>query len=167
MNLARYEIGSVDDPYMDGLSLSLFISGCKRGCKGCQNPELQSFDYGRQVTTEYIKKLIRDRKGLISSVVYGGGDWMYRPHHYLTIASCAKDIKLRNILYTGFSIMELPPEVIGLTNIIIDGAFEEDLSQNRFPASSNQNVYVDGKELSMDEIRVLPINKHLEKVNNA
>lgn len=168
MNFARYEIGSVDDPFMEGFSLSLFISGCKRNCKGCQNPELQSFSYGNNVTLKYIKNLIRERKHLISSVVYGGGDWMYQPHHYLTIASCAKDIGLKNILYTGFSIVELSPKIIGITNIIIDGAYREDLARpNKFPVSSNQNVYVEGRKLRLEEIRELPINKHLERINNA
>lgn len=168
IRLARYEISSIDDPLMDGLSLSLFISGCKRDCVDCQNPELMSFSYGEKVKLNYIRSLVRQRKKLISSVSYVGGDWMYFPLQYTNIATFAKKLKLTNILYTGFSILEISPDIITISDIIVDGSYEKELATpNTFPASSNQSVYIDGLKLAEDQIRDLPINQHLRGLQNA
>jgi len=165
MKLARWEITGVDDPLQKGFSLALFISGCMKRCEGCQNPELQDFSYGDSITIKRVKALIRERQDLISSISYVGGDWMYHRKNYRKIARFSKEINIKNILYTGLRVVELEWDIVELSDIIIDGEYLEDQNvEPLFPASLNQEVYIEGSKLTREEILQLPINRRLENV---
>lgn len=42
-----------------GVRVSLFVSGCRRGCKNCFNPETWDFSYGQPFTQDTVDELIR------------------------------------------------------------------------------------------------------------
>ena len=42
-----------------GWRVSLFVSGCRRHCKGCFNPETWDFNYGQEFTWETLHELER------------------------------------------------------------------------------------------------------------
>ena len=49
----------VDGP---GFRYVVFVQGCPHNCKGCHNPEAQSFDYGEPLTEELKKAVTLDSK---------------------------------------------------------------------------------------------------------
>ncbi|WP_294402727.1 anaerobic ribonucleoside-triphosphate reductase activating protein [uncultured Ruminococcus sp.] len=54
-------IKSCDIANGEGVRVSLFVSGCRHGCKNCFNPETWNFSYGTpytKQTTEQILKLL-------------------------------------------------------------------------------------------------------------
>ncbi len=42
----------------EGVRVSLFVSGCTNGCKGCFQPETWAFDYGKPFTAETEAELL-------------------------------------------------------------------------------------------------------------
>ena len=57
MNIAEIKrCACADGP---GIRVAVYVSGCRRGCKNCQNSEAQSFTYGRPWTTTDEAEVIR------------------------------------------------------------------------------------------------------------
>ncbi len=52
------EIKNCDIANGEGVRVSLFVSGCTNGCKGCFQPETWAFDYGRPFTAETEAELL-------------------------------------------------------------------------------------------------------------
>ena len=42
-----------------GVRVSLFVSGCRRHCKNCFNPETWDFAYGKAFTQETVDEILR------------------------------------------------------------------------------------------------------------
>lgn len=65
-----------DFPDKENIAIIIFFTGCKNGCPGCHNPELQDFNYGIKFTaTELFEKVeeMARPKG-ITKIVLSGGD---------------------------------------------------------------------------------------------
>lgn len=136
-----------------GLRVSLFVSGCSFYCKGCFNPEAQSFNYGSEYT-DIEKSLILGR--LVSNQDFAGlsilgGDPLCQSYEDISklvdlcerVRAINKDIWL----WTGYTWEEilLDENLIRLASkcdYIVDGRFDEnkkDLSL-AWRGSSNQRV---------------------------
>ena len=57
MNYAS--IRTCDIANVEGVRVSLFVSGCTHKCRGCFNEEAQSFSYGRRFTTSTEDMLLK------------------------------------------------------------------------------------------------------------
>ena len=56
----RYaNIKNLDISNGPGIRVSLFVSGCRRHCKGCFNEVAQSFEYGTRFGSETLAELLR------------------------------------------------------------------------------------------------------------
>ena len=142
-----------------GIRVSLFVSGCRRGCKGCFNKEAWDFEYGQRFTWETlheIERLLSDPN--IEGLSILGGDPL-EPENLLEVTAicgylknkCGKPIWM----WTGFSwedIKALP--VLRYVDILIDGRFEEDKKDLRLKwrGSSNQRVIDVQETLACDSI---------------
>ncbi len=142
--IAGSDINSKDDPFMRGFCYSLFVSGCKRRCKGCQNPGLQSFDAGFLMEPDNIVYSIKQRSDLISSVAYLGGDWINYPEALKEISRQVSLIGLNilNILYTGELFENIDISLLEHIDIVVDGEYDRMKPTHKFPTSSNQRVWV-------------------------
>ena len=60
----------------DGCRVSLFVSGCNFGCKGCWNPETWDFKNGNQFTEETLDDIINtiNSNSFYSGLSLLGGD---------------------------------------------------------------------------------------------
>ena len=67
--------GFEDDSIVDGpgIRFTIFLQGCKRGCLGCHNKELQNFDGGKDF---YIKDIFNMAKKnpLLDGITFSGGE---------------------------------------------------------------------------------------------
>jgi len=58
----------------DEVSLALSITGCPNRCEGCHTPELRNPSLGDEFTDKILTDLLDKYDGLISCVLFFGGD---------------------------------------------------------------------------------------------
>jgi len=159
VSILNFEITFNDDPFMCDVGLTCFCAKCHAKCVGCHNPESWDENNGVFLSLETIKLKIKNKLPLIKHVVFCGGEFTLYSKQLSELLIWSKLQGLRTILYTGKQYTQLLPVQQLFCDIIIDGVYIEDLQTNRFPASSNQNVYVNNIKLSEKEILNLPVNK--------
>ena len=128
------------------------MQGCNRGCKGCHNPELASFEGGDELTPAKILEVIiylREREAFFEVISFTGGDPLCN-----TISEVSRLAeKLREEfptkefwLFTGAERSELLFSLRYWFDVIKTGPYKEELKQEGFPASSNQQLLYKGKD---------------------
>lgn len=80
-------------------SLAYTITGCPVGCKGCHSVDTWPVGSGLELTPEYFVQRLRDYQGLITCVLFLGGEW--QPTALLTLLELSKQAGLKTCLYTG------------------------------------------------------------------
>ena len=152
--------GLVKESLVDGLGVrtTIFISGCRHNCKGCQNPETHNFKRGIEFDEELQWKVIDDIKcnPLIQGITLSGGDPMFSAKELVEFVKLAKD-ELDDIniwCYTGFTYEMIRNsndsdaiDLLKLCNVLVDGKFVEEQKDITlsFKGSGNQRV-IDVKE---------------------
>ena len=136
-----------------GFCVSVYVSGCDMRCKGCHNPEAQSFDYGEPLTEELIQKIISglNANGIMRKLCILGGE----PLHPINIPVTNYLIKrckevfhnLEIYVWSGYDYEVLKNRkecqyILKNANYLIDGLFIEELKDTTLPlrGSSNQRI---------------------------
>lgn len=81
------------------ISLCISICGCPLRCKGCHSPFLWKENNGAEFTAELLQKLITRYEGMITCVLFMGGEW--HAHELITMMDICKNHHLKTCLYTG------------------------------------------------------------------
>ncbi len=168
MNYA--EIKKTDIANGEGVRVSLFVSGCRRGCKNCFNKIAWDFGYGKPFTEEVEEEIIAALSpSYIAGLTLLGGDPM-EPENQRALLPFVKKVRARlpqkNIwCYTGYTFRdgtieepqancEVTRELISLIDVLVDGRFEESLKDIRlkFRGSSNQRVIDVKRSISENNI---------------
>lgn len=141
-----------------GVRTSLFVSGCRRNCKGCFNPEAQHFSAGEPFSAEVEAEILASLEpGYIAGLSVLGGEPM-EPENQESLAPFLLQVKDRFPrkpiwLYTGYLLEDLLDkkhekhteytlDLFHLLDVVVDGPFLEekkDISL-RFRGSSNQRI---------------------------
>ena len=156
MNYA--EIKKTDIANGEGVRVSLFVSGCTRRCKNCFNGVAWDFSYGKAFTEQTEEELFEALSpDYIAGLSLLGGEPM-EPSNQRALLPFIKKVKERfpqkNIwCYTGNTYdngilkeedknCEATKELLSLFDVLVDGAFIEELKDIRlkFRGSSNQRV---------------------------
>ena len=154
MNYA--EIKKCDIANGEGVRVSLFVSGCRRHCKGCFNAVAWDFGYGKPFTEETEEEILEALSpDYISGLTLLGGD-PFEPENRSALLPFVKRVRAafpkKNIwCYTGYhyregSLAEYDTEDVRMLirdiDVLVDGPFEEALKDIRlkFRGSSNQRV---------------------------
>lgn len=95
MKYWQYTIAFQEVP--DEISLAFEITGCKNNCEGCHSPHLQS-DTGQELTFDLFKKIVGKYVGLITNVLFMGGEQYKELKQYLDYV---KSLGIKTTLYTG------------------------------------------------------------------
>jgi anaerobic ribonucleoside-triphosphate reductase activating protein len=131
-----------------GVRVSLFVSGCRRGCKGCFNREAWDFSYGQKFTEETFDEL---EEALVNPNVAGlsilGGD-PFEPENRECVANLCALVSLyhpkKSIwMWTGYTYEDVKnAPAMKYIDVLVDGPFVEELKDLRLPwcGSSNQRV---------------------------
>lgn len=125
----------------DGIAASIFFQGCRFSCKGCHNPELQTFDGGEITTTGEVIKRIKEHIEWYDAVAFMGGEPLEQPEALTALLLQAKALGLRRWLYTGYTLKNVPDDIKNLCSVIVAGRYIDELKTGGFPASSNQQIY--------------------------
>lgn len=138
-----------------GVRVSLFVSGCTHGCKGCFNSEAWDFGYGNpytiQTETEILKALAPD---YIRGLSLLGGEPL-DPRNRKAVLSLVEKVRLsypkKDIwCYTGYDYeKDLLPlaqqgektvsSLLQLIDVLVDGEFVEELKNLKLPFRGSEN----------------------------
>lgn len=157
-----------------GIRTSLFVSGCKNGCKGCFNAVAWSFDYGKRYDMSVQKEVLESiKKPHVQGLSILGGDpfELENQHDVLKLIEAfreefedTKDIWM----WTGYLldkdlveggrryISGITDKILANINYLVDGPFVLDKKNLmlKYKGSSNQRV-IDVKEtLANGEIKL-------------
>lgn len=157
MNYA--EIKKIDIADGLGVRVSLFVSGCRNHCKGCQNEITWDFNYGKKFTEETEQEIIESLKfSHINGLTVLGGEPFEEENQEILAPFLEKVKKLypeKNIwAYTGYIYdKDLLPEggrkhtpftdrMLACIDVLVDGPFIESLKDLTldFRGSSNQRI---------------------------
>lgn len=137
-----------------GFRVSLFMSGCKRGCKGCFNKEAQDPSFGKKFDGEAKKKIFSELKqdyckGLS---ILGGEPMSILSDNRKQVIQLAKEVKQqfpdKDVwMWSGYTFEELiadanTSEIFQYIDVLVDGPFIEVKKDQTIPfrGSSNQRV---------------------------
>lgn len=138
----------------EGVRVSLFVSGCRRRCKGCFNAEAQSFEYGQPFDQGAFEKILADLDdGLTCGLSILGGE-PFEPENILDVLTLCTLVKTLHPdktiwIWTGYTIEQLTSMnkyavdmLLSYVDVLVDGEFieaERDLDL-RFRGSRNQRI---------------------------
>ena len=160
-----------------GCRTSLFVSGCRHHCKGCFNQDTWNFNYGQLFTEETADLIIKSLKpDHINGLTILGGEPMEpenQPEILKLLRRVREEVPEKTIwIYSGYTFdelsdihnkrcyvestekMDITPQILRLTDILVDGEFEIDKKDITllFRGSSNQRVIDVQKSLCADEV---------------
>lgn len=138
-----------------GVSVSFFTQGCPHRCRGCHNPETWDFEKGKEFTSNTLDEIIEalTANGVQRSLAVMGGEPLCQENSFLTylviktVKEKLPDTKV--YIWTGYYYEDLIkrrdiriPQILELTDVIIDGPYVEQLRDITLPmrGSSNQSV---------------------------
>lgn len=152
-----------------GIRVSLFVSGCNHGCKGCFNSEAWDFNYGNPYTELQTKQILEALKpDYIKGFSLLGGE-PFEPKNQIGVLEVLKRVKEeypdKSVwCYTGFDYetelltgkagnVEQVREILGYIDILVDGRFVEALKnlKIKFRGSENQRIIDVKKSLSQSK----------------
>ncbi len=142
------------------MRISLFVSGCTHRCKNCFNEVAWDFSYGEPFSEEVQEQIIKELgSGYIAGLSLLGGEPL-EPQNQAALYPFVKRVREtypnKTIwCYTGFVLdeksgtlkethknTEVTKDLISLFDVLVDGAYIEELKDIRlkFRGSSNQRV---------------------------
>jgi anaerobic ribonucleoside-triphosphate reductase activating protein len=138
------------DPWLR--SLNLYVTGCRRRCPGCHNPELQTFSCGVPWEDIYpsIARELSGLRGIITRVFLWGGEPLDQPLDELkSLLSRIKDSGLQVWLFTGNELSQVPPSVLSSAYLdyIKTGAYRQEFRSDSYfrgglrLATTNQRLF--------------------------
>ena len=153
----RYaNIKNLDISNGPGIRVSLFVSGCRRHCKGCFNEVAQSFEYGTRFGSETLVELLR----LLSNPHIKGlsilGGEPLEPENRVTVLDICKAVRVafgakKTIwMWTGYSwedVKDLP--VMEYLDVLVDGPFVEEQKNLCLPYCGSENQRVIDVKMSL------------------
>ncbi len=153
-----------------GIRVSLFVSGCRHGCKGCFNREAWSFEYGKPYTEETEKEILEALKpSYIRGLSLLGGE-PFDPANRDTVLSLVQSVREhypeKDIwCYTGY---EYDRELLSFAaegqrsveallrgiDVLVDGRFVEERKNLRlaFRGSENQRIIDVPRSLEQNKV---------------
>lgn len=140
----------VHDSIVDGqgIRLAVFVQGCNRNCKGCQNPNTHDPDGGHEESVDFILHILK-KDPLVDGITITGGEPFDQALVCAKLAIGAKKLGYNVWTYTGYTyeyLLESNRPDCGLllanTDVLVDGPFVESLKsyELKFRGSSNQRI---------------------------
>mgnify|MGYP001772181417 CR=1 FL=1 len=161
----RYaNIKNLDISNGPGIRVSLFVSGCRRHCKGCFNEVAQSFEYGTRFGSETLVELLR----LLSNPHIKGlsilGGEPLEPENRDTVLDICKAVRVafgakKTIwMWTGYlweDVKDLP--VMEYLDVLVDGPFVEEQKNLCLPWCGSENQRVIDVKMSLQGAELVTV----------
>ena len=144
-----------------GVRVSLFVSGCRRHCKGCFNSETWDFNYGNLFGKSTMNEILEalDKEYIEGFSILGGEPFENENKEtvYNVIRTVKEKFPQKTIwCYSGFCFEELAESsrnILELIDVLVDGPFVEEKKNLRlkFRGSENQRIIDVKKSLEKGE----------------
>lgn len=141
-----------------GIRCTLYVSGCRNNCPGCQNPEARSFTAGMPYNSDIEDSIVAQlSKNHIAGLTLCGGEPM-EPENQTALVSLVRRAKLETgksiWCYTGYEFEDLMPggkkyckdtfDLLHNIDVLIVGKYIESqkdiTSANLWRGSRNQKI---------------------------
>ena len=146
MNVAGIKYNDIADG--EGVRTTVFVSGCRRHCDGCQNPEAWDFGFGERWNWQTEQMVIDSLKPYwIQGLTICGGE-PFEPENEPALAALLKRVRRefpdKDIwIYSGYTLEELEGhELLQYADVLVDGPFMEGQKDAglAFRGSRNQRI---------------------------
>jgi len=146
MKIATVKYNDVADGL--GVRTTVFVSGCRRHCPGCHNPETWDFDFGEQFNWQIEQMIIDSLKPYwIQGLTICGGEPFESENEGALIPFLKRvreELPGKDIwIYTGYTLDELQGrELLRYADVLVDGPFVEGQKDAglAFRGSRNQRI---------------------------
>lgn len=122
-------IGSEFNPTHN--AFEIYVSGCKRHCPGCHNPEAQAFGKGKSAHLWMRENRYKFMTGTFSRVWVLGGDLMdqapHEAHEFIRDLRKALKPGMELWLWTGHELDDIPTRLRSMFDWLKTGDYREDL----------------------------------------
>lgn len=138
----RYDM--VNNPMDSTASFTIWFSGCSFKCKGCYNEQLQDKSFGTKYEPHKIFFDIMNecrKLGIKSVVLIGGEPLQQNINDLLSLCKSLHGVGINVWLYTGYEFEDVDKSLLQYLYTIKCGRYNDEMKQDGFPASSNQQVY--------------------------
>lgn len=133
-----------------GNRVGIWMNGCNRGCEGCISPELQEYDYSKEVTVNELMLMIHRIQTQIDGFTISGGEPFLNPEALNEMVQSLVSICDDILIFTGYRIEELRLQkneaidsVLNACAALIDGPYIKELNDNKgLRGSSNQRCLI-------------------------
>jgi len=135
-----------------GNRIGIWISGCKRKCPGCSNPELWEWQQKYEIALLHLKKLITDITSdhEIDGFTITGGEPMEQSEEFSDLVDFLSSLNNDILVYTGYTLeklKEIPSDditsILSSIAVLIDGEYIENRNIGvPLRGSDNQRVNI-------------------------
>jgi len=131
-----------------GVRTTVFVSGCRRHCPGCHNPQAWDFDYGERFNWQNEQMIIDSlRPSWIQGLTICGGE-PFEPENEEALIPFLQRIRRelpgKDIwIYSGYTFDELQGrELLQYVDVLVDGPFRQEQKDAglAFRGSRNQRI---------------------------
>jgi anaerobic ribonucleoside-triphosphate reductase activating protein len=135
-----------------GISLTVYVSGCEHRCPGCHNPEAWDFNYGEELNTEIMYKILNGltANNISRTLCIMGGEPLH-PRNREAVGDIITNVKERfpNIeiwLWTGYLYEDLLMEhnpalnyIFSKVDVLVDGPYIQEQRDITLKARGSRN----------------------------
>lgn len=134
-----------------GERLGIWVSGCKRNCRGCANPELRVQKPEQQISIGAVKKIFNMLPKPPAGITITGGEPFEQANELADLCEWLSNTICDDILvYTGYKLQQLKDKhddnverLLSQIAALVDGEYVEELNKgNRIKGSENQALHV-------------------------
>ena len=121
------------------ISLCFTITGCKLACEGCHSEYTWDGSKGEVLTNELLQSLLTKYNGMISCVLFMGGEW--EADRLLSLIFQVKCKQLKTALYTGLNLKQVQrqcPELLACLDYIKTGKWLPKLGGLNSPTTNQK-----------------------------
>ena len=131
---------------LDGISIDIFLYGCKRHCKNCHNKELQEFKAPNHSIADILAAIHRNLQYNVAVVTILGGEPLDTDNDILIdliLAIKNEFPKLKVAMFTGYEMSQIPLKVLKALDYVKTGEYDETKPSKfgSFLATTNQKMF--------------------------
>lgn len=135
----RYAIArTVFQEVPDEVSVAFLVTGCPMGCRGCHSSDAWNGARGRELDEAAIDGWIERSRGLLSCVLFLGGEW--DPAGLKRMLDHARSRGLKTCLYTGLELEQIDPELAARLDFLKVGPWVADLGGLGSPRTNQKFI---------------------------
>lgn len=118
------------------ISLALTITGCNLRCEGCHSKHTWNKNRGDLLTPEVFVSMLTKYDGMITCVVFFGGEWYET--ELIQLLQYAQSKNLKTALYTGLD--DVSPEIKAHLTFLKVGPYKKE-NGGLASTATNQRLY--------------------------